>query len=171
MIKLHTIGGYDEVGKNMTALEFKDEVFLFDDGIFLPAIVGVQEREKNPTEKGMRSLGALPDDTYLQKKYLSSKVRAILPSHAHLDHIGAIPYNASKYRAPILGTPYTTEVLKVLMSDNSQSIKNRIIPIKLNSSFPLKTKSGNYKIEFINTTHSTLESAMIAVHTPYGVIL
>ena len=169
-LKIHTIGGYDEVGKNMTSLEIGEDVLIFDDGIFLPAIIGVEEREKEPTEKGMRSLGALPDDLYLQKKNLSSKVRAILPSHAHLDHIGAIPYNASKYKAPIIGTPYTTEVLKVLMSDNKQNIRNKIITVKPNSSINLKGKNS-YKIEFINTTHSTLQSAMIAVHTPKGVIL
>jgi len=169
-IKLHTIGGYDEVGKNMTALESGSDVLLFDDGIFLPAIIGVQEREKEPKEKGMRSLGALPDDLFLKQKNLSSKVRAILPSHAHLDHIGAIPYNASKYKAPVLGTPYTTEVLKVLMADNKQGISNRIIPVKPNQSSIVKG-SKNYRIEFINTTHSTIQSSMIAVHTPEGIIL
>lgn len=170
-IKIHTIGGYNEVGKNMTALEYKEDVFIFDDGIFLPAIVGVQEREKDPTEKGMRSLGALPDDLYLKNNNLQHKVRAILPSHAHLDHIGAIPYNSSKYDAPVIGTNYTMSVLKVLMSDNQQSIKNKIISLKPNSFYTIKGKSANYKVEFVNTTHSTIESAMIAVHTPEGVVL
>ena len=169
-VKIHTIGGYDEVGKNMTALEIGEDVFLCDDGIFLPAIIGVQEREKEPTERGMRRLGALPDDLYLSKKNLQGNVRAIMPSHAHLDHIGAIPYNASKYKAPVLGTPYTTEVLKVLMADNQQGISNRIIPVKPNSFETIKGKKHSYKIEFVNTTHSTLQSAMIAVHTPDGII-
>ncbi len=171
VIKIHTIGGYNEVGKNMTALEYKDDVIIFDDGLFLPAIVGVQEREKDPTEKGMRGLGALPDDTYLEREGISSKVRAILPSHAHLDHIGAIPYNAYKYKAPILGSPYTTEVLKVLMADNSQTLPNKIISVKPNSSYILKGKSSSYKIEFINITHSTIQSTVVAVHTPEGIVL
>lgn len=169
-MKIHTIGGYNEVGKNMTGLELKDDVLLFDDGIFLPAIVGVAEREKIPTERGMRNLGALPDDLYLKRKSLSGKVRAIMPSHAHLDHIGAIPYNSSKYNAEVIGTPYTTEVLKVLMADNNQSIKNKIVSVSPNKSYTIKGKN-NYKVEFINTTHSTIQSAMIAVHTPSGIIL
>ncbi len=171
-MKIHTIGGYNEVGKNMTALEIGEDVFIFDLGLFLPAIVGVEEREKIPTEKGMRSIGALPNDLYLEKNFMKNKVRAILVSHAHLDHIGAIPYLAGRYpNVPILGTNYTTEVLKVLMADNSQSIKNKIISVKLNSSYTIKGKSDNYKIEFINITHSTIESAVIAIHTKEGVIL
>jgi ribonuclease J len=169
-MKIHAIGGYDEVGKNMTALEVGEDVLVFDDGIFLPAVIGVQEKEKIPTEKGMRELGALPDDLYLEKKSLQNKVRAIMPSHAHLDHIGAIQYNANRYNAPVIGTPFTTEVLKVIMADNNQHINNPIFSVKPNSSFTVKGKKS-YKVEFINMTHSTIESTIIAVHTPQGVIL
>ena len=77
-MRIHAIGGYNEVGKNMTALEIGEDVLLFDCGIYLPAIVGVSEKEKIPTEKGMRGLGALPDDTYLEKVGLKNKVRALL---------------------------------------------------------------------------------------------
>jgi ribonuclease J len=169
-LKIHAIGGYDEVGKNMTALETGDDVIVFDDGLHLPAIVGVTEREKIPTEKGMRSLGALPNDIYLGEKNLQHKVRAIIPSHAHLDHIGAIPYNAHKYKAPIIGTPFTTEFLKVMMSDNNQSIQNKIITVKPNGKTNVIGKK-NYKVELINMTHSTIHCALIAVHTPDGIIL
>jgi ribonuclease J len=170
-MKIHTIGGYNEVGKNMTALEIKDDVLLFDSGLFLPAVVEVQERERNPTEKYMRNLGALPDDLYLDKKNLRKNVRAIMSSHAHLDHIGALPYNAPRYKAPILGTPFTMEVLKTILKDDNKSIPNRIIPIKPNGSYEIKGKSGKYKVEFLNMTHSTIQSAIIAVHTPSGIIL
>ena len=171
MINIHTIGGYNEVGKNMTALETKEDTILFDAGLYLPAIVGVQEREKIPTEKGMRSLGALPDDLYLDKKGLRNKVRGILVSHAHLDHVGAVQYLAPRYNAEVLGTPFTTEVLKALMEDNKiVKIKNQIKSVKPNGSYTIKGKK-NYKVEFINMTHSTIQSTMIAVHTPEGVIL
>ena len=102
----------------MTALEIKNDVILFDSGIFLPAIVGVEEKEKIPTEKGMRNLGALPDDIYLEKHGLRNKVRAILVSHAHLDHVGALPYIAYRYKAPIVSTPFTIEFIKVLEKSN-----------------------------------------------------
>lgn len=169
-MKIHTIGGYDEVGKNMTALEVGDDVILFDAGLYLPAIVGVTEREKIPTEKGMRSLGALPNDIYLDKKNLKSKIRAILVSHAHLDHVGGIPYIAPRYDADVVGTNFTTEVLKVLMNDSNQSIRNKII--QLNPDGVYKTKGNKqYKVEFLSITHSTIQSSIIAVHTPEGVIL
>src|SRR3989344_5838681 len=128
-MKIHAIGGYNEVGKNMTALEVGDDVILFDAGLFLPAIVGVTEQEKRLHEKGMRSLGALPDDIYLEKHGLIQKVRGILVSHAHLDHVGGIPYIAPRYRAPVLGMPFTMEVLKVLMQDSGQKIPNRTLSV------------------------------------------
>lgn len=171
MIKIHTIGGYDEVGKNMTALEVDDDVILFDAGLHLPAIVGVQEREKIPTEKGMRALGAMPDDLYLDKKGLREKVRAILISHAHLDHVGGVQYLAHRYpRAKIVGTPYTIEVLKSLIEDNRAGVSNQLVSVNPNSSYMIKGKN-TYKAEFINMTHSTIQSAMIALHTKEGAVL
>ena len=172
MLNIHTIGGYNEVGKNLTAIDTGDDVILFDLGLYLPAIVGVEEREKIPTEKGMRALGALPDDIYLDKKGLRKKVRAIAISHAHLDHVGAVQYLAPRYpKAPVLGTPFTTEVLKKLMEDNQAGISNKIVPVQPNNSFTVKGKNQNYKVELINVTHSTIQSAMIAVHTKDGIIL
>lgn len=169
-MKIHTIGGYNEVGKNMTALESNGEVILFDSGIFLPAIVGVTEREKIPTERWMRDLGALPDDDYLDRMGLRSKVKAILVSHAHLDHVGGLPYNAHRYNADIVGTPFTMEVLKQIMQDNNQNVPNKIVSIKPNGTYTTKGKN-KFKVEFLNMTHSTIQSSMIAVHTPEGVVL
>lgn len=169
-MKIHTIGGYNEVGKNMTALETGEDAVLFDSGLFLPAIVGVSEREKIPTEKGMRDLGALPDDPYIEKNGFKQKVRAMLISHAHLDHVGAVPYNAYRYKADVVGTPYTMEVLKTLMADSNQKIDNKIVSVEPNGSYTVKGRN-NYKVEFINMTHSTIQSSLIAVHTPEGVVL
>src|SRR3989344_1383632 len=170
-MKIHAIGGYSEVGKNMTALDLGEDVILFDSGLFLPAIVGVSEREKIPTEKGMRHLGALPDDLYLEKNGLRDKVRALLISHAHLDHVGALQYNAYRYKADILGTPFTMEVLKILAADSQMQLKNKIVKVEPNGSYIIKGRNRNYKVEFINMTHSTIQSAIIAVHTPEGVVL
>ena len=171
MLNIHTIGGYDEVGKNMTALEIDNDALLFDCGLHLPAIVGVQEREKIPTERGMRSLGALPNDIYLDKNNLKNKVRAILVSHAHLDHIGAVQYISYRYKAPVVSTPFTIEVLKSLLEDNGKGIPNKMIKVNTNDSFIVQGKNQKYRVEFINITHSTLQCALIAVHTKEGVIL
>lgn len=171
MLKIHTIGGYNEVGKNMTILEVDDDVFIFDAGLFLPAIVGVEERERIPTERGMRSLGALPDDLYLDHHNLRSKVRALLISHAHLDHVGGVQYLAHRYDAPVLGTPFTMEVLKTLVADNKHpDMKNPLISVKPNDSYTIKGLHNNYKVEFVNITHSTIQSALVAIHTKYGVV-
>ncbi|RMD67449.1 RNase J family beta-CASP ribonuclease [Candidatus Pacearchaeota archaeon] len=170
-MKIHAIGGYDEVGKNMTALEIGEDVIIFDCGLYLPAIVGVEENERIPTERGMRALGALPDDLYLDKRGLRKKVRAILISHAHLDHVGGAPFLAQRYDAPVLSTPYTIEILKALLKDAQISIPNKLIGVNLNSSYVIKGKSGEYKVEFLNMTHSVIQSSCIAVHTPEGVVL
>ncbi len=171
MFTLHFIGGYNEVGKNMTALEYGEDVLLFDAGLFLPAIVGVEEKERVPTEKGMRSIGALPDDFHLDRNNILHKVRALLISHAHLDHVGAVPYMAHRYKAKILGTPFTIEVLKSLLGDSSEKLPNELVSVKPNGSYFIQGKSARYQIEFINITHSTIQSAMIAVHLPQGVVL
>ena len=170
-MKIHTIGGYNEVGKNMTVIELKDDAFILDDGFFLPAIVEMQERDKILTEKGLRPTGALPDDTILDKLGIREKVRVIIPSHAHLDHIGAIPYNAYRYKAPVVGTSYTIEVSKILMKDNDQTIPNEMIPLKPNGLIEIQGKNRKYKIELLNMTHSTIQSSAVAIHTPEGIII
>ena len=170
MMKIHPIGGYNEVGKNMTVLEIDDDAIIFDAGIYLPAIVGVAEQEKIPTERGMRALEAIPDDTYLDRNHIRHKVRAIAVSHAHLDHVGGVQYLAHRYNAPVLGTPFTIQVLKTLLEDNKHSFKNRLVSVKPNDFFIVRGKR-NYKVEFVNITHSTIQCAMIAVHTPYGIVI
>ncbi len=170
-MKIHCVGGYSEVGKNMTVLETGDDAIIFDSGLFLPAVVSVAEREKIPTERGMRNLGALPDDLYLEKKGLREKARALLISHAHLDHVGALQYNAYRYNADIVGTPFTMEVLKLLTADENNKIRNKIVSVNPNASYMIRGRNRSYKVEFINMTHSTIQSAIIAVHTPEGVVL
>ncbi|MSS74688.1 RNase J family beta-CASP ribonuclease [Candidatus Pacearchaeota archaeon] len=169
-MRIHAIGGYDEVGKNMTAVEVGNDVFLFDAGLHLPAIVGISEKERVPTERGMRNLGALPDDVYLETINLRDKVRALMVSHAHLDHVGGVPYVAPRYKAPVIGSPYTMSVLKVLMQDSEQTIPNKIITVPVDGSYTVKT-NNTYQLEFINMTHSTIQSSIIALHTPEGIIL
>ena len=77
-MKIHTIGGFSEVGKNMTVLELGDDAVLIDSGLYMPAIVNVAERERDPTEKSMRESGALPDDGYLERKNLTDRKDPII---------------------------------------------------------------------------------------------
>ncbi len=173
-MEIHTIGGYNEVGKNMTVIELGDDAIILDAGLYLPAVVELQEQEKeekSANEKKLRHIGALPDDLLLDKLKLREKIRAILIGHAHLDHVGAVPYIASRYKAPVVGTPFTIEVLRKILDDEKNSIPNRICTINPNGTFEIKGKKRTYLAEFINMTHSTLQTTMIAIHTPEGVVV
>jgi len=172
-MQIFTIGGYSEVGKNMTAVSVGDDVMIFDSGLYLPPIVELEEKERNNikmSEKYLRRLGAIPQDTLLDKRNLRHKVRAILPSHAHLDHVGAVPYIANRYKADILGTPFTIAVLKTLINDEKINLHNKIKEVQPNSAITIKGNK-NYKVEFINITHSTLQSSLLALYTKEGVVL
>ncbi len=170
-MKIYSVGGYNEVGKNMTVVELKDDVFIFDCGLFLPPIVELEESEKVYNEKKLRSIGAVPDDLLLDKLGLRSKVRAILPSHAHLDHVGALPFLANRYKADIIATPYTIEIIKSLLNDENVEVRNNLKSVQPNSSYYVQGKNKKYKIDFINITHSTIQCAVIALHTDEGIVL
>ncbi len=171
-LKIHTVGGYSEVGKNMTVLELEDDAFIFDEGFFLPAIVGLNERDKDEftyTEKRLRDIKAIPDDHLIEK--IRHKVIAQFVGHAHLDHVGAIPFLSDRYNAPIYGTPFTCAVLDTLLRDNEIVLKNKVIPIHPNNSFFIQGKKQKYLVDFINITHSTIQTTFIAIHTKQGVVL
>lgn len=173
-MEIYTIGGFNEVGKNMTVVDLGDDAIIFDMGIFLPAVIELQETEEQKqaySEKKLRSIGALPNDLILDKFGIRKKVRAILLGHAHLDHIGAIPTIAYRYNAPIVGTPFTLAVLKKILQDDKVKLQNKLVSVQPNGTFIIRGKKRNYKAEFINITHSTLQTAMIALHTPEGVVL
>ncbi len=169
MVKIHTVGGFSEVGKNMVVIELEEDAFIFDEGFFLPAIVSMEERDKVMTERRLKSIKAVPEDSVINK--IRHKVRAQFISHAHLDHVGAIPFLSDKYNAPIYGTPFTIQVLDSLLRDNDIIIKNKTFTIKPNTTFYIQGKNKKYKIDFINATHSTAQCLMIAIHTSKGAIL
>tara|TARA_Y100000310_G_C20704257_1_gene833416 strand:- start:18674 stop:20005 length:1332 start_codon:yes stop_codon:yes gene_type:complete len=169
MVKIHTIGGFSEVGKNMVVLELEEDAFIFDEGFFLPAIVSMQERDKIITEKKLREIEAIPNDLVIDK--IKDKVCAQFIGHAHLDHVGAAPFISDRYNAPIYGTPFTVQILDSIAKDNDLILKNKTFPIKPNTTFYIKGKNKKYKIDFINITHSIIETLMIAVHTPEGIVI
>ncbi len=153
----------------MVVVELEEDAFIFDQGFFLPAIVSMQERDKVLTERRLKNIKAVPDDSAIQK--IKHKVRAQFISHAHLDHVGGIPFLSDKYNAPIYGTPFTIQVLESLLADNDIALKNKKYSIKPNTTFVIQGKSQKYKVDFINITHSTAQCLMIAIHTPKGAII
>jgi len=166
MITVAPVGGYNEVGKNMTAIKIDDEVIILDMGLFIPAIIDYQEETEKLTNKKLIEIGAIPNDEIITD--WKSKVKAIVITHAHLDHAGAVPYLAPKYNAPIIGTPFTIEVLKTIIEDKEKQVPNKLIKAQLNSQIKI---SKGITIELINMTHSTPHTALIAIHTKYGTIL
>ncbi len=170
-MEVYTVGGFDEVGKNMTVVDVGEDAFIFDCGLFLPPIVALEEQETFHTEKKLRSIKAIPNDTILDEKGLTPKIRAIIPSHAHLDHLGALPYLGYRYKAEIIGTPFTMEILKREYEDENAPIRNKLVTIHPNSSYMIQGKRRSYKLDFVNITHSTLQTSMLALHTDEGVVL
>ena len=170
-MKIYSVGGYNEVGKNMTVIDLGEDVIIFDCGLFLPPIVELEEADKVYSEKRLRSIGAVPSDDILDSLGLRDKVRAILPSHAHLDHIGALTFLSYRYNADIIGTPFTIEVLKTLLNDEKVELKNKLRVVQPNSFCYVQGKNKKYQVDFINITHSTIQTSMIALHTDEGVVL
>lgn len=168
-LELIAVGGYSEVGKNMTAIKYNDEVIICDMGFFMPKLISFEEEggdRKNLTELGLIRVGAVPNDKVIDS--WKDKVKAIVTTHCHLDHIGAMPFLGPKYKCPIIGTPFTIEVLRKELHDLKFKTPNKLIV--LNAGSILKV-SKNIEIEFINTTHSTPQTVFIAIHTPDGTII
>ena len=146
-MKIYTVGGYSEVGKNMTVVEYEEDAFIFDLGFFLPAIVSMQERDGIMNEKRLKRIGAIPDDTMINK--IRHKVCAQFIGHAHLDHVGAVPFMSDKYNAPIYATPFTVNVLNSLTKDNDVVLKNKVYSVRPNTSFFVKGKKihGKFRVD------------------------
>lgn len=169
-VEVCAVGGFGEVGKNMTAIKVDDEVVICDMGLHMPNYIKYTEEEGEDIfrydPKELRKVGAIPDDSVI--KDWKDKVIAIIPGHAHLDHVGAVPYMANEYDCPIVCTPFTAAVLSILCKDEKIRLKNPIKRLLPNATMKL---SKNITVEFINITHSTPQCVMVAMHTKYGVIV
>ncbi len=169
MIEICTLGGYSEVGKNCTAIRVDDEVVILDMGVQLDKYIKFSEDQEDVSLLSPRTLmqaGAIPNVNKI--KEWQKDVIAIVPSHAHLDHIGAIPFLADRFDAEIVCTPYTKALIKAIARDNNFKIANDIISINPNGKYRL---SENIVLEFVNVTHSTAQCAIVVLHTVYGKVV
>jgi len=170
MIQITAVGGYKEVGKNCTAIDIDGTVILCDLGLHLENYIKYTENEEEDlmkiSGKTLMKVGAVPDISKIE--HLKKNVKAIVSTHAHLDHIGAIPYLSNKFDADILATPFACAVLKAILKDEDIHLKNDIKVLNVNSVYQL---TKDIKIEFVNMTHSTPQTVMIAIHTKYGTII
>ncbi|WP_353096720.1 ribonuclease J [Tissierella praeacuta] len=151
-IKIIPLGGLGEVGKNITVFEYKDNIVLIDCGMTFP-------------EDEMLGIDVvIPDVTYLLKN--KDKIRGIVLTHGHEDHIGALPYVLAKLRLPIYGTKLTLGLVENKLKEH------KLENVSLNIVKHGETiKLGAFDIEFIKTGHSIPDSAALAIHSPVGTIV
>ncbi|WP_256300194.1 ribonuclease J [Haloarchaeobius salinus] len=169
-IEIATIGGYEEVGRQMTAVRAGDDVVVFDMGLNLSQVLIHDNVE---TEK-MHSLdlidmGAIPDDRIMSE--LEGDVQAIVPTHGHLDHIGAISKLAHRYDAPVVATPYTIELVKQQVeSEQKFGVENDLVKMEAGETMTIGD-SGQVELEFVNVTHSIIDAINPVLHTPEGAVV
>ncbi len=167
-LEICTVGGYNEVGKNCTAIRVDDEVVVIDMGLHLESYIAYTEDEDvyDFSQKKLTEIGAVPDLSSIRDWIPMTK--AVLSTHAHLDHIGAIPFISNKFDAPIICPPFAKAVLETILSDEKIKLRNEIKSVNPNASYKV---SESITAEFINITHSTPQTTMIALHTKYGTIV
>ncbi len=171
-IEFCAVSGYSEVGRNMTAIRVGDEVVIIDMGVSIQALA-TYEKEKD-TNGSVRALNveqlmdiqAVPDDRRIED--WRSLVKAIALGHGHYDHIAATQHLAAKYNCPIIGTPFTLQILRSILKDEDVRLPNKFISVEPDESIKI---SENITIEFISVTHSTLQCSIVVIHTPNGSIV
>jgi len=162
MLEICSVSGYDEVGGNMTAIRVDDDVVLLDMGLNIEHFIDATE-EAPRNAKDLIELKAIPNINLIND--WKKDVKAIIPSHAHLDHIGAIHYLERNFNAKIIGTPFTIAVLKQICSNEQIHLKNDCVSLKYNKTLKITKK---IELEFIEITHSAPHAALILIKTPYG---
>ncbi|WP_138203210.1 ribonuclease J [Haloimpatiens lingqiaonensis] len=152
-IKVIPLGGMNEIGKNLTAIEYKNEIIVIDCGLQFPddEMFGIDL--------------VIPDVTYLIKN--KDKVKGIFLTHGHEDHIGALPYVLKQLNVPVYGTKLTIAIVETKLKEHGllSSVELRRVQPKD------VVKLDLISIEFIRTSHSIPDAVAIAIHTPLGVIL
>ena len=151
-LKIIPLGGLGEVGKNITVFEYKDDIVVVDCGMAFP-------------EDDMLGIDAvIPDISYILKN--KDKVKGILLTHGHEDHIGGLPYFLGKLNVPVYGTRLTLGLVENKLKEHRLD-KVKLIEFQAND----KIKLGSFTVEFIKTSHSIPDSVAIAMHTPVGTVV
>ncbi len=168
--ELCTIGGFSRTEGNSVAVKIDDEVVILDMGLSMSDYVAYTEDREDVSPKTYKELlkvNAVPNYGFIDD--WKEKVIAIVPSHGHLDHIGAVPFAAGMFpKAPVISTPYSIEILKSIVRDEHIQIANKFITIHPNSSYKLNDK---ITVEFVHITHSIPHTAIVVLHTPYGKVM
>ncbi|MDY4414035.1 MAG: ribonuclease J [Ruminococcus sp.] len=152
-VKIIPLGGLNEIGKNMTVFECSNDMFILDCGLAFP-------------DADMPGVDiVIPDFTYVERN--RDKLRGIVLTHGHEDHIGGLVYFLKKMNVPVYGTKLTLGLVDGKLKEHGLSGK-----VQLNVVLPRKTiKMGCMGVELIKVNHSIPDSAGVAIHTPAGVIV
>lgn len=151
-VKITFLGGVGEIGKNMTAIEYNDEIIVIDAGLTFPGedLPGIDV--------------VIPDISYLKAN--KDKVKAIILTHGHEDHIGALPFVLNEINVPIYGSRLTLALVENKMKEY-EKVKYKAISVKPKNVLKL----GSFTIEFIKVSHSIAGSLALCITTPVGNIL
>ncbi len=152
-VRVMMLGGLNEIGKNLAVIEYENDLIIIDCGLAFPDedMLGVDL--------------VLPDYTYLEKNV--DKIRGILLTHGHEDHIGGVPYLLKQINVPVYGTRLTLGILENKLAEHKLVGKRDLITVEAGTVLKL----GVFKCEFIRANHSIADACMIAVRTPVGTIL
>ncbi len=152
-VRVTFLGGLNEIGKNMTLFECDGDMFLLDCGMAFPDgdMLGVDL--------------VIPDFSYVERN--KDKIKGIVITHGHEDHIGSLPYLLRKINLPVYGTPLTLGLVESKLKEHNLSSKAKLNTVKPGQ----RIKLGTFSIEFIHVNHSIPDSVGVAIHTPAGIIV
>ncbi|MBE6617779.1 MAG: ribonuclease J [Ruminococcaceae bacterium] len=152
-VRVMMLGGLNEIGKNLAVIEYEDDMIIIDCGLAFPDedMLGVDL--------------VIPDFSYLEKNV--DKIRGILLTHGHEDHIGSLPYLLKMINVPVYGTRLTLGILENKLAEHRLLGERELVTVEAGAT----VKLGVFKCEFIRANHSIADACMIAVRTPVGIIL
>jgi len=153
MLKIIPLGGLGEIGLNMMVFEYGDSAFIVDAGLMFPEdyMLGIDY--------------VIPDMNYI--KQIKTNISGVVLTHAHEDHIGALPYLLREMNLPIYGTPFTLGVVRKKLEEHGL-----FAPVSLNEISPRSTlELGAFELEFIRVCHSAVDGVGVAIKTPRGLVI
>lgn len=152
-LKIIPLGGLHEIGKNITVFEYENDIIIVDCGLAFP-------------EDDMLGIDlVIPDISYLEKN--KDKIRALIITHGHEDHIGAVPYLLKKINVPIYATRLTCGLIKNKLEEHKLVKSTKLIEVKQGET----VRAGKFSVEFIRSSHSIPDSVALAIKTPVGTVL
>lgn len=152
-LKIIPLGGLHEIGKNITVFEYENDIIIVDCGLAFPEddMLGVDL--------------VIPDISYLEKN--KDKIRALIITHGHEDHIGAIPYLLKKINVPIYATRLTCGLIRNKLEEHKLVKSTKLVEVKQGEVI----KAGKFSVEFIRSSHSIPDSVALAIKSPAGTVI